>query len=851
MRATWGPVVLAAVLLTASLAQALPAGQADAALPSLEGATRASATLPRLTDAFKVDHPTGTQVASTAPTLGPGPKALPPSPLTALLSGLQAARTEEQAMAAYFGYFLASGMDVPPSVPAQFEENSTISFTHDVGDVDHDGVQDFAVDAYCTAFSGCPPMFNTLDASGVRSSLISYCSTPHLVRLLSGASGTEIWNQSLDTPHAVPQSISTGGCSLEFVVGTLPLAEGMRGLLVYRIQIVHDLFNERFQIKNDLRLLDPGKGGESSWDYEQDGQYLYTADTAGFNEFAQEGQNLVLNPIIEEAPHHGVQYLQPGQGPILLVQGVGMRSVITSTSQPDPLGFVSVLFLTNDYQPDEWLARLDWTTGAEAWHVKTFEPRTDRSVFVQLLATTPLAGSYGPAGADAYSVQSAGAAQRLHDAYWDQQACCFDLSGDGVPDVVYRTIEWANKPSTNTEGPFDWDAHIIGFSGADGTTTFTQQVVTYSTNPLAPVVFAQALGDVDGDHHDDFLMHTVYRNYTYIHVLSVRSGADGSELWRITNPRNTITQPIGDLDHDGGQDFLLLEWKDFDLPWYLATRGSIMYGDLTNITHVPLKVFSGRDGRVLWRDASFTAVADLVPFLAAVRFNGIADLDHDGVGDLPSDDPIMLPDRTVIHQTVIVSPGTGKVLFKVVSAGAFAIPALAGDLDGDGTDDLAMLNGDINDLWLTSVSGSDGHALWSRRLMDSRVSSYLQVLPNIGLHPVDALTHPGHDLVVEFQLQTNTYGGFIFTSSMKQQLSGTRGLNGSVVWALPGIYDHAGRSSRAGASPASELFAKALDRQAHPLAAQAGRLAGLGLPGLLAFAVATAGSYFLVRRRPE
>ncbi|HUR62255.1 MAG TPA: hypothetical protein VM286_07845 [Candidatus Thermoplasmatota archaeon] len=836
------PAAACLLLCLPALASALPA---PAPLPSLEGGVAASAIVPRLAPTLQVQDGAGPGPAPAAPAGDSPAFALPPGPLASLVAGSARATDAEGLMAAAWDYFAAQGFDVPPSSPSEFDENSTLAFTHDVGDVDRDGVEDLALDTYCPAALGCPALTQTTDVAGAgRTSLITYCSVGHIVRIVSGATGREVWNASLDrtydNPVAVPESVNNGGCALEFIAGTVPLPDGARGLVAYRFQILHDIINNRYLIYHDLRVMDPHAGGEPLWMpiYHQEG--YYASNWLNVGETVLVAKNLVLNPILVEAPHRGVQFVSGGKGPGLFVQGVGFRTVVlTTTSFQNPPTANQPLVFVNDYQPDEWLARLDANTGSELWHRSTFVASPDRSVVPIILRTPPLADTYAPASL-AYDTL---AVNRVHDGYWAYAPCCFDLSGDGEPDVAAYTVEYTNRPSTNLEGPYTWDNHLLAFSGADGQTTFSQPVVQGSTNPRAPVVTAQAIGDVDGDRHDDFVLHTVFYNFTYIHVLSVRSGASGDELWRIYNPRNTEIAPIGDLDRDGGQDFLLLEWKDFE-------AFSTTYGDFTNITHVPLSVFSGRDGRLLWRQESYIAISDLLMYLDGMRGNGIPDLDHDGMGELPLDDPIFLPDRTVIHQVRVASPGAGRDLFHVVAAGGFATALLPGDMDGDGTDDLAFLNGDINDLWLTTYSGAAGTPLWSRRLMEARVSSYILAVPHMRVHPVASLTHPGRDLIVELQMSYSTYGGFVLASNLKEQLSGTRGANGSVLWAFPGIYSQAGLAARVGASPASELFAQALDRQAHPLAAQAGRLASLGLPGIGAFLLASLGSYFLVRRRP-
>lgn len=819
---------------------------------NLQGLPAASEIVPRIVDPASAQG--GTPGPVLAPTTGAVPMATPQQredavmrlqegdAYAALVQDLAQVTDAEQAIAAYWSYGARMGWAAgPPSSPEQFGENSTISYTHDIGDVDRDGVRDIALDVYCAAVQGCPDFSTRIEAQGTTAVTSGgQCQRPHVLMVVSGRDGHPLRNMSLDAPHAVPV-VLYGGCSLTFVIGTLPLDDGTFGVVLYTMSLIDvTLGGQRIDMEHVVTLLDM-KTGEPVWAFHETGYHLVpTIATLNIPCTYATGHNILLNPLLQKAPVRGVSPVARSMPAVLDIQGVGYNLTLCTTWTTDGIVFQdSAGVLINDYDPDEWMARLNITTGVPQWRVNTFQPEeAEHSVIPRFLFQAPLGGEYPPLAFD-YDVRQI---VNRHNHYWNARTCCYDLTGDGIPDFAATTLEFTDTPMTNVDALYGFRSRLVVFDGADGHRV-SATVLVEDTGAQILGTTLEGMGDADGDGQGELLVRIVSYLPYYRHILSVRH-VDGSEAWRIDNPRDLDVLVIGDANRDGGNDLLLVEWVDWE---GVFTSGQPIATPFTNVTHLPLKIFSGVDGGVLWKRDHFGAVIDYVTALANLRSNGIPDLNGDGVADILVDDPTFLPDRTVIHRLAFVNPRNDRVLTRIVSVGAFAMPALAGDSDGDGREDLVLLNGDINDLWLTLYT-PDGKAEWSRRIATPRLSGYASAVPSLRTHEIDAIGRPGEDLLLNFQLSYTTVGSFIVSSSLSQQLTGLRGGNGTLIWAAPGNYDANITEGTRGASPATALFTSALARDEAGPTANLASLAGLAAPGVLAALLAAVAGFFAVRR---
>ncbi|MCU0725229.1 MAG: integrin alpha [Planctomycetes bacterium] len=233
-----------------------------------------------------------------------------------------------------------------------------------------------------------------------------------------------------------------------------------------------------------------------------------------------------------------------------------------------------------------------------------------------------------------------------------------DVDADGSPDVI-----------ASARGA----EHVKVYSGADGSVLYTRTGA--SSGDAFGFVVAGA-GDVNGDGHDDFIAGAYLGGYA-----RVFSGKDGSILHALTGATNGdefgySVAGVGDLDGDGSDDVAV------GAP--LATDGK---GNQTG----SVTVFSGADGSALLRlygDAYLDRLGD------AVSYAG--DLDGDGTLDIAagaswgtSSDGNTFPGYVKLFSGV-----DGSTLYTWYGPSSDSLfgfsVSCAGDLDGDGADDVII-----------------------------------------------------------------------------------------------------------------------------------------------------------------
>lgn len=206
---------------------------------------------------------------------------------------------------------------------------------------------------------------------------------------------------------------------------------------------------------------------------------------------------------------------------------------------------------------------------------------------------------------------------------------------------------------------------------------------------------AAALGDIDGDGADDFLLGSLSGAYTFCcgrGWVRAISGRDGSELYRVTGREGKgdgfgdTMFAVGDLDGDDVPDFAVGAWY------------ADLFGEAATNRLEYVRVYSGRDGELL-RHADAPEAFD--GFGSWLRAAG--DVDGDGCGDVAVGTQCSPMWANARPDTQVVSGATGDVLDEY--RGLVEGPTV--DLNGDGMHELLVSVGASSVL----RSGVDGAVL--------------------------------------------------------------------------------------------------------------------------------------------
>lgn len=627
-----------------------------------------------------------------------------------------------------------------PDVSDRFDENETLSYPHVLGDMDGDGVDDLALDVYCTGAASCyeqyPTIYQPVEyASGFVES--GRCGPGHSLVVLSGARGDKLWDAPLDRPMTTLEGGFYGACAAEAVIGTVPLPDGTAGVLIYRFEAVDGDFGMYGTLYNHTLFLRGGATGAVLWSFHERGYMTPTY----VNQYAYTASSAMLNPLLVRSEEGQVPNRMGAGGLGLFVQGIGFRISDINSQVNTGIALDGPVRITDEYLPVEWLASIDPVTGAVLWRVESFLPEPGRSTLPLTARESPFRSTLGFNGDETYATYSYPfeIPYTVPASAWSDGLCCGDLNADGVYDPVFRTLEWASSPNGNN-GPYDLDSRIVAFDGASGARLYSQPLVQdhplqqqrtpYWAYPHDTLQFTfQGVGDATGDGAADVLLHQRTNFADAQGTARLLDGRTGAQVWELTLPRAQAALPLGDADGDGGNDLLFIDW------YYLESYRQIQ-GDYTNATLNHLRVRSGADGGLLYETSTYGAAIDVVRQFSLLGKGGLPDLDHDGVGDFPVDDPVYLPDQVVLHQLRFLSGRDGHHLYTVPIAGALAFAAPLPDLDRDGIRELAVLSGDANDLWLSYRDGKDGSPLWGHRAFTVRTGDYVLTIPNMAFQPL-------------------------------------------------------------------------------------------------------------------
>ncbi len=272
-----------------------------------------------------------------------------------------------------------------------------------------------------------------------------------------------------------------------------------------------------------------------------------------------------------------------------------------------------------------------------------------------------------------------------------------DIDADGAPDLVLglgRTIEGENAAGL-----------VIAVSGATG----RQLHATGGPSPTdgfgSSVEF---MGDVNGDGHADYAVGAPQcpplqpldepeMELTALEArggragfVSMRSGRDGAELWRVNGQRSGSAfgarlLAVGDLDGNGSCDLLVQSDP-------CSRQGcALLLGHTGSLRrHLPFGFEAVRRARP---GVSF---AGQLPDLAYESLSACGDVDGDGVADVAAFEQASW---MMFDQVRFVSGRSFERLFTLSSLylwSEYAVCVGIGDLDDDGVDDMAIGDADVD-----------------------------------------------------------------------------------------------------------------------------------------------------------
>lgn len=712
------------------------------------------------------------------------------------------------------------------------------SYTWLIGDIDGNKAADFAFDTHCVDVDGCGESVNPLRVE---------CTRPHTLAALSGVDADVLWKLEL-SPAGVPYV----ECTVDTVIDTVPRAgTGLNDILVYRWKAT-GIDPTLLTIEHTYWLIDAATG-QPRWEYKGTGSLV--GSCCGLAA-AITATDLFLIPVLQ-TPGPGTA-VGPTTTPSLHLRGWGFAMERALVSHRDLGGNVVYVY---DYKPSETLAHVDLTDGSEEWKVTSFQAQEDRSVVPESYHARewrflPIHRSGPQTSQNPFELQS---------SHYVGKACCGDLTGDGVPEVVYTTFEWypiiaPQLPST----PEGMGSRVLVFNGANGQRLWSLELE--SADPDLREVKLHNVGDADGDGAYDLATSRLY--YEAIQdgvqinpefLMEIRKGDDGTVLWDIKDVASVDLQPIGDVDGDGGSDLLTIVYSSLVAEDDGNGSASIRSEGVAAVGSIDLVARHGKSGVPLWSTTTYAGALDVILNKRAYSATGLPDFNGDGVAEVWTDQLEILDDQTVAHRISTLNGQDGRPLHQVDALGAFAIPLGLADITGDGRQDFFVIQGDILDLWMTAHNGANGTSEWSRRLLATPQASPLLALPFFRYYNADIDGANGTDVFLSFDMTSVSAdardGGTKATTNA--QILALAGAEGRLFWGLPDVEEGDESLRRYLPSPATEIYVENVVESGGGLSESAAS-GGAGAPKMLVPAAVGAGALSLgaaftvglLRRRP-
>lgn len=341
-----------------------------------------------------------------------------------------------------------------------------------------------------------------------------------------------------------------------------------------------------------------------------------------------------------------------------------------------------------------------------------------------------------------------------HDgANWTSAFSVSDLDGDKKDDVLVLMCKY--NEATNTE-----TATLIAKQGCNGT-----QLWEESATVTGSFIEAHPAGDLDGDGTEDVLV--LLKKYdanmdTTMATVIAKKGDDGTHIWEesVTGTESFISAcPAGDLNGDGKEDVLvhtcICEFNTTQDEPIMAPDGLNMPMGGFDMPMIPLTpsfisatviAKRGYDGHNLWNESAAGTDRTFITAYAA------GDLDGDGWDDVLLEKSIS---ETDMNTTGDLPNGDDGVLINESDIGGFVETATTGAV--------------------IAKRGYDGSHLWQESANGTGISS-------ISGHLVGDLDGDGHNDVLVVHTITEEFDPATFTSIRNITLIAKRGNNGTHLW---------------------------------------------------------------------